>query len=626
MRGSWRGLAFGVGIGLLAVSCSDSGGGGTGGASGQAGAAAMTGGGQGGATGDAGTHPGDGGGAGDAATRRDAGKVVDGGGGGVDAAVPPRIDGGGTPLPCTAGASGQPNVVTIMVDDLDEASFNLLLENGMLPNVQSHLLGSGVQFTESYVANSLCCPSRATFLSGQYSHNCGVISNNDGFGQFMPHHNDTIATHMKAAGYRTAYFGKYLNGYTSSTYHGPGWDEWQALQEPGVYYMWGFTLIKSIDGAAATQVKYDGACPGIGQPCTGESATNYQTDVLAQLGADFITGTAAAGDQPLFLVLMPLAPHVEVLPGQKFNTFSLMRQLRVRPPTRHLGVLRAKLGDGTVDLFNPVSPAFDIPNMARASFNEADVSDKPAWLRDGPTNAGGWPVLTAQEIQYQRRQHLDRLESVLAVDDMVGTLYAALNTAGIRDNTVVILTSDNGFSLGSHRLNNKMFPYEEDIRVPLVASCNAAGPGADAHMVSNVDLAATITDYAQQPWEQDGRSIRALLEGSPVTAWRTRVLVEHWYDPNGPKFNDLPDHALVRTAADDAVPSHKYIGYYGLTGTIQQGASPIDIEQYDLAADPWELDNVAGDAAQQAARDALGPKLQALRTCSGASCRTADSD
>jgi arylsulfatase A-like enzyme len=463
-------------------------------------------------------------------------------------------------------------------------------------------------------------------LTGQYSHNCKTLSNNNGFGQFLPHQNDTIGTHMKAAGYRTAYFGKYLNGYTDATYHAPGWDEWQALLEPSVYYMWGFTLVKSIDGAAATTTSYNGTCPTVGQACTGDSPQNYQVDVLASLGATFIDSAVTAGKQPFFLVLMPLAPHVEVLPGQKFNTFSLMRQLRVRPPPRHLGVLRAKLANGTVDLYNPVNATFDIPNSTAPSFNEADITDKPSWLQNGPTGMGGWPLLSAQEIQYQRRQHLDRMESMLAVDDMVGTLYAKLDAKGVRSSTVVILTSDNGFSLGSHRLNNKMFPYDEDIRVPLVASCNAPAQGTDDHMISNIDLAETITDYAMTPWDQDGRSLRPLLEGKPVTSWRTRVLVEHWYDPQGPIFNDLPDHALVRTDKNDANPLQKYIGYYGLTGQLNQTATPNEIEQYDFASDPWEDDNSATNPAQLAARTALGPKLQALRMCSGASCRTADSN
>lgn len=542
------------------------------------------------------------------------------GGGGAADAVSDAL----TPSGCTAGTTGKPNIVVIMVDDLDEGSFDILLSNGKLPNIKTNILDTGVRFKESYVANSLCCPSRGTFLTGQYSHNCKVISNNNGFGQFTPHENDSTGTHMKAAGYRTAYLGKYLNGYTSTTYHAPGWDEWQALHEPSVYYMWGFTLIKSIDNAAATQVTYSGTCPTAGQPCTGDSPTNYQIDVLATLGATFIDNAATSNKLPFFLVEMPLAPHVEVLPGQQFATFSQARQLRVRPPTRYLGTLRAKLADGSVDLYNPVSPTFDIPNITAPNFNEADVSDKPGWLRNGPTGAGGWPLLTTQEIQYQRRQHLDRLESMRAVDDLVGTLYAKLDAKGLRSSTVVILTSDNGFSLGSHRLNNKMFPYEEDIRVPLVASCNARTTATDSHLVGNVDLAPTVTDYATQPWSQDGRSLRALLEGSTVVSWRTRFLVEHWYDAASNNANDLPDLALVRTAANDANPTHKYIAYYGLTGLLNQSTTPVDLEEYDLVNDPWELQNAAADPAYQATRDALAPKLQALRTCSGNSCRTAD--
>jgi arylsulfatase A-like enzyme len=537
-----------------------------------------------------------------------------------------NLDAGGQPQACTAGASGKPIIITIMGDDLDQGSFDILLANGLLPNVQNRLLARGVGFTQSYVANSLCCPSRATYLTGQYSHNCKTLTNNNGFGQFKPHDNDTIATHMKAAGYRTAYFGKYLNGYTDATYHAPGWDEWQALLEPSVYYMWGFTLVKSIDGAAATTQTYNGTCPGVGQPCTGDSAQNYQVDVLASLGATFIDSAVSNGKQPFFLTLMPLAPHVEVLPGQKFNTFTLQRQLRVRPPPRHLGTLRAKLADGSVDLYNPVSPTFDIPNSTAPSFNEADISDKPSWLQNGPTGKGGWPLLNAQDIQDQRRQHLDRMESMLAVDDMVGTIYAKLDAKGVTNDTVVILTSDNGFSLGSHRLNNKMFPYDEDILVPLVASCNAPSQGRDEHLISNIDLYETITDYSGTRVDQDGRTFRPLLEGKPVTGWRTRILVEHWFDPQGPIFNDLPDHALVRTDKNDPNPLQKFIAYYGLTGQLNQTSTPIEIEQYDYATDPWELDNAATNPAEQAARTALAPKLQALRTCAGATCRTADSN
>jgi len=501
----------------------------------------------------------------------------------------------------------------IVADDLDVASFDILLDSGKLPNIRTHLVDHGTRFTQSYVGNALCGPSRATFLTGQYSHNNLVNSNANSFGKFSPHASSTIGTSMKTAGYRTAYFGKYLNGYTSSTYHGPGWDEWQALLEPGVYYMWGFTLVKSIDGAAATTVTYGGGS-------TARAATDYQTDVLASLGATFIdTWADTSGTKPFFLVEMPLAPHVEVLPGQRFNSYTLEIQLRVRPANRHYGALRAALAGGGVDDYTPISPAYDLPKLNAPSFNEADISDKPSW-------AQAWPLLDATNVNYQRRQHLDRLESILALDDMVGTLYAALQAKGVADNTVVILTGDNGFQLGEHRLNNKMFPYEETIRVPLVASCGAPTGTVVDRYVSNIDLSPTIADYgnATTLTNADGRSFRNIIEGNSVSSWRSRMLVEHWYDPNGPRFNDLPDHALVRTSESDATSDHKYVEYYGQTGLIDQMSPPNGYEQYDLGADPYEIQNVSSDPTYAPARNALAPVLSALRKCAADSCRSAD--
>jgi arylsulfatase A-like enzyme len=377
--------------------------------------------------------------------------------------------------------------------------------------------------------------------------------------------------------------------------------------------MWGFKLVKSINGGTATTVTYN-----LGS--TARSPNNYQVDVLAALGSTFINSWAdATGTNPFFLVEMPLAPHVEVLPGQAFNSYTLELQLRVRPPNKYYGALRATLAGGGVDDYTPISPVYDLPHLSAPSFNEADVSDKPSWVQ-------AWPVLDAANINYQRRQHLDRLESMLSVDDMVGTIFAALEAKGVADNTVVLLTGDNGFQLGEHRLNNKMFPYEESIRVPLVASCGAPAGTVEDRYVSNIDLAPTIADYggATTLTNVDGRSFRGILEGDSVSSWRSRVLVEHWYDPNGPKFNDDPDHALIRTSAAEATPNHKYVEYYGLTGKINQTSAATDYEQYDLPADPYEVQNVSSNASYAPERTALAPELHALRACSMASCRTAD--
>jgi arylsulfatase A-like enzyme len=533
---------------------------------------------------------------------------------------------GGSSGTCTAGASGKPNVVLIMMDDLDVTSFNTLLDNGLLPNIKTHIVDTGVRFTESYVGNALCGPSRASMLTGQYSHNNGCRNNAGAAGAFKPHDGSTLGTYLKAAGYRTAYFGKYINGYGGVPYHAPGWDEWQVFKEPTVYYMWGYTLVKSIDNSAAVEVQYNGGATGV--PATNADAT-YQTNVLAGLGQTFVT-TAV---QPFGMVVMPLAPHVEVLPGQSLANRTDMRKLEVRPARSHFRQLRG------ADDCTPISATYDLPHKTAPSYNEADITDKPQWLKTGITcgggtcsyGGGGWPLLTtgvcgtSGDVQFQTRQHLDRLESILSVDDMVGTIWNALNTRGVASNTVFIVTGDNGFLLGEHRLNNKMFPYEESIHVPLVASCNATSGTTDSHYVSNIDLAPTIMDYAQAPLSVDGRSWRSILEGAPPATWRKRLLVEHWIDPNSPyPWQEAADHALVRTSVNDSTPQHLYVGYYGLTGVLNQSSSATELEEYDIPADQWELTNVSTNAAYTTQRADLAPKLQSLRTCANASCQTAE--
>jgi arylsulfatase A-like enzyme len=516
---------------------------------------------------------------------------------------------------CTAGTNGKlPNVVMIVSDDLDQASLDLLLANGKLPNIQNYIINHGTRFTQSYVGNALCGPSRATFLTGQYSHNNLVNTNANCMGKFAPHAASTIGTAMKTAGYRTGYFGKYLNGYGPNTYHAPGWDEWQVMTDATVYWLWGFTLVKYITPAATTTlVQYGGGS-------TARSATNYQTDVLASLGSTFInTWADTSGTKPFFLVEMPLAPHVEVLPGQSFNSYTLELQLRTRPASKYYGTLRKTLSGGGVDDYTPISPAFELPKFSAPSFNETDITDKPSWV-------SAWPVMDATNINYTRRQYLDRLEAILSVDDMVGTIYAALTAKGVVDNTLVLLTGDNGFMLGEHRLNNKMFPYEESIRVPLIASCGAPSGVVEDRFVSNIDLAPTIADYGKAVTlaNADGRSFRGILERASVPSWRSRVMVEHWFEPAGAQFNDCPDHALVRTSSSEATPNHKYVEYYGTSGTINQSSVPNDFEQYDLPADPYEVQSVSKNASYAPQRAALAPELKALRLCAAATCRSSD--
>lgn len=416
-------------------------------------------------------------------------------------------------------------------------------------------------------------------------HNNRTLTNNGGFAQFTWHQDDTVGTRMKAAGYRTAWVGKYLNGYTNGAYHGPGWDEWRALVDPYSYYMYGFRISRAVDrpfATAATVDTYNGGS-------TATSANNYQTDVLTTIGVNFIDDAVATGRTPFFLVEMPLAPHVEALPGVSIGSQDDMRRLRVRPAPRHTGTLRAG-NDST-----PLRASLGLPHGSSPAFNEADVSDKPAWLRTGST---AWGSLDSADVAAVTRQHLDRLESMLAVDDMVGAIWGRLVAHGIEDETVFVFSSDNGYMLGEHRLSNKMFPYEESIRVPLAISCNAPTGTTEARLASNIDLAPTLLDFAGASWDVDGRSLRPIVEGTPPPTWRSRVLVEHWYDNKTPfPFQELPDMAMVRTSGADSVPSAAYVGYYGFVGTLDQSRTATENEQYDLLTDPAELQSVVTNAS-----------------------------
>jgi arylsulfatase A-like enzyme len=334
-----------------------------------------------------------------------------------------------------------------------------------MPNLKSLLIDKGTTFDNAFVTNSLCCPSRATILRGQYTHNHEILSNEPPRGgfqkfRFLGHENSTMATWVKEQGYRTAFFGKYLNGY-NETYIPPGWDEWYAVT--GNYLSHTFNENGHL-------VSY-------------EPESYYETDVMSDKASDYITRTAGA-DPPFFTANRPFlmwigtkAPHQPASPAPRDD-----------------------------DSY----PAISLPHPP--SFDEKDVSDKPDWISDNPP-------LSLEQKRYMEELYRKRLQSMLAVDDMIGDLVGALHDSGELDNTYIVFTSDNGFHLGQHRLGaGKWTAYEEDIRIPLIVR----GPGVPEgetlhHMVLNNDLAPTFADLAgaEIPSFVDGRSLKPLLTDDP---------------------------------------------------------------------------------------------------------------
>ena len=370
-----------------------------------------------------------------------------------------------------------PSIVLILTDD---QRWDTLWA---MPTVQAQLVDKGVRFARAFVSNPQCCPSRASILTGTYSHTNGVWANggaDGGFGAFDD--SSTVATWLDDAGYRTAYIGKYLNEYGASntSYVPPGWDRWFAFAQPPGYYDYDIVA----DGTLRSY---------------GSSPSDYSTDVLARRAVAFIE--KADPSVPLFLVVAPYAPH--------------------KPPTP------APRDEGTYGSWTPDWPP---------SFNERNVSDKPPYIAERD-------VLDPDaESAFAR----DQVESLLAVDEAVAGILDALEDSGRLSSTSVIFTSDNGHLWGEHRWKRKAVPYEESIRVPLVIrSDGLLSPGIDHRLVVNIDLAPTIAGLAGIPapgaegvnlFSESSRSrfvIEHLREEDPVPSYcglRTRRSAYIHYD------------------------------------------------------------------------------------------------
>jgi N-acetylglucosamine-6-sulfatase len=381
-----------------------------------------------------------------------------------------------------AGTQTQPNIVLVLTDDQRWDTLNVM------PTVQSELVARGVTFSNAFVVNPVCCPSRATTLTGRYSHSTGVYNNGGPFGGwpvFRTREGSTIATWLDGGGYRTGFFGKYLNNY-GGLFVPPGWNRWVAFSPPNVENYYSYQL--NIDG---TMVDY------------GSNPADYSTDVLSREVESFIRN---AGPEPVFVLFAPFAPH------EPFT-----------PAPRHMGVLSG------------------LPPWRPASHNEPDVSDKPAWVRSLPPLT---PLDQAAVDGYRQGQ----LESLLAVDAAIAAMLDALSDTGRLGETLVVFTSDNGFLWGEHRWRSKVVPYEESIRVPLVVRYDGvAQPGAtSSRLVANIDLAPTFAQAGGVAAPgAEGRSFLGLLP-TPSGPWRPDFLVENHQSATAPQ---VPSYCAIRNAA-----------------------------------------------------------------------------
>ncbi len=454
---------------------------------------------------------------------------------------------GPAPAPAPSPVSAaRPNILVIMTDD------QRVEEMRVLPRTRALLAAKGTSFANSFVAHPLCCPSRATFLTGQYPHNHGVLANGGRNGGYQRlDHSNTLPVWLQQAGYYTAHLGKYLNNYGVTSPEVPaGWSRWFGLMDPSTYLLYGYTV--SDDGVA---VRY------------GDAPADYQTDVLAE-EAEGLLRSRAGASQPFFVTVAPMAPHQERINGV---------QVPPRPAPRHQGRFAGE------------------PLPKGPSFSETDVRDKPAHIRRLPPLS---PAKAARQTEVYRA----RLASLLAVDDLVERLVDALADTGQLESTVIVFTSDNGFLLGEHRIpEQKYYPYEESIRVPLVIRGGGFPAGATAAQpVSNIDLAPTIVALtgAQAGRVMDGRTLLPLALDSRQGKDRTLLIEGFGGDRAKPSYQAVRD------------PRWLYVEH--ATG---------DRELYDLQKDPFQLTSRHAGAAVAPVRKDLARRLARLGACAGDSCR-----
>ena len=439
----------------------------------------------------------------------------------------------------------RPNVLVLMTDDQTVESMRVM------PNVKTLIADQGVTFDNSFVSYSLCCPSRSTFLTGQYAHNHGVWGNTaPNGGYYKLDSTNTLPVWLQRAGYQTIHLGKYLNQYGTRNPREipPGWGQWYGTPDPSTYRYLNYQINEN-----GNLVQF------------GNAAADYKTDVESRLAVDLIS-RQAADPRPFFMWVAFLAPHS----GNPRDADDPSGLATPSPAARHKNRFANE------------------PLPTPPSLNEADMSDKPAAMRNRP-------LLTPARLAAIRESYQQRLESLLAVDEAVAQIVNELTRIGKLDNTYIIFTSDNGFFHGEHRVAaGKVLLYEPSIRVPLLIR----GPGIPtgqrrSQFVGNIDLAPTIVQAtgAQPGRVTDGRSLIPFAKDKLLQSGRDILL-------------ETPTYAGVRS------PNWLYAEH--VTG---------EKELYNLARDRYELNSLQTNPDSDRMEANLAMRLARLRQCKGAVCR-----
>jgi arylsulfatase A-like enzyme len=505
----------------------------------------------------------------------------------------------------------RPNIVFILADDLDYSLVKTM------PNVR-RLERHGVTFHNSFVVDSLCCPSRAATFTGMYPHNTGVRTNtssaNDphpsgGYPAFRPIENRSFSVTLHNAGYRTAFMGKFMNEYpvVDGSPVPPGWDKWNPVSSGG-YQGWHYAMGRAGQGADGQPVvktmRHDGL-----------RDRDYVQTVLRRRAAAFISA-AQRRVQPYFLEVAPYAPHARIRRGAHLRDPKYPPALKDRPSRRD--------ADGNCG-GNSQTDCLALAAPKLRGFNQT-TRDNRAFYADGHHRLGWLPArpIGAFETRALTRNYRDRARMAQSVDRMVGEVMAATRN----EPTYIVFTSDNGYRLGQFRLSRgKGTAYTPDIKVPLVIGgsalpARAAGRVRD-QVVENIDLAPTFEAVAgvASPDYRDGVSLLPLMNGATAAPlWRQFAFIEHRRPP--PSAGD-PDHEK----STGRIPTYWAVRSRGALFVQERLLTPQgnwrNLYEYYTGLSrrgAYENTNVyrPGNPRMEEMRRALAD----YRTCSGATCRT----
>lgn len=451
-----------------------------------------------------------------------------------------------------AASRERPNILFIMTDDHAAHAISAYGSKINKTPQMDRLAAQGMRFDRCFAVNSICTPSRATILTGKYSHKNGVPVFNT-FDSTQPH----VARYLQSAGYYTAIVGKWHLGSEPT-----GFDYYTVLPGQGLYHDPVF-----LDRNGKRKIE------------------GYATDIITDMALDVLKNRPK--DKPFFLCLHHKAPHREWSPDAKHAKMYDEIDIPEPPTLRDDYATRTDAARETTmtiarhlnrrDL--KLTPPTDLKGPARQQWFTHVPMELTVEIAGKPTTLTGDALLRWKYQRYIK----DYLRCIASVDDNVGRVLDYLDANGLRENTLVIYTSDQGFFLGDHGWYDKRFMYEESLKMPFIARLpGVIRPGSvqDA-MALNVDFAPTFMELAalKIPSDMQGRSLVPLFRGKTPRTWRTSMYYRYYHDPG---HHNTRAHYGVRTQ------THKLIYFW----------KKDQWELYDLRNDPTELNNIYSDRSQ----------------------------